>query len=228
MLELRKRRGWSQEQLSELLKTSMGRGSVTMIRRWEKSERTIPQDIGVFLGELALEERFPTDRFLGDTTYEEPPEGSPDPTLASGDSAPPPPPTSAGGQAAGQLPLHAGGGVYARVCEELWELIATSVGMVGAVTGSKNLQADGRIILADKEALGKAWGKLAETNDTFRRMLTSLNSSGAWLEVALVTGITAGKVMRNHQQPELPASTEGNGDGEGRVVPFASAASELA
>ena len=118
--------------------------------------------------------------------------------------------------------------MYARVCEELFELIATGVGLVGAVTGSEKLRIDGEIILADKKNLGKAYGKLAETNETFRNMLTGMHGGGAWLNVALVTGITAGKLMRNHQgakvvspPPDEPAE-EGvtlHGD-NGAVVHF--------
>jgi transcriptional regulator with XRE-family HTH domain len=202
---LRERQGWSQEALGELLKASMGKGSSTTVGKWEKGVRPVPQDVASFLGQLELEQAYPPpdefDRVL---------EGEHEPPLDSeasssrggnGDAVPPPPPPTreAAEAVAGQPPLLPGGNAYSRVCEELWELVATGLGMVGAVTGSESLRQDGLIIAADKQALGKAYGKLAETNDTFRRMLVGMTSGGAWTEVALVSGITFGKCYRSHQ-----------------------------
>lgn len=191
---LRTNRGWSRKQLLELVNGSLakayGANPDRTIGRWERGERNIPDDVSAFLLELQLEDSLGGYRTV-EGEHEHPDEPGP-----VDDSVPPPPPDQPQLQA--QLPLP-GGGHYARVCEELWEMVATGVGMLGAVTGSEALQADGRIILADKEALGKAYGKLAQTNQTFQRMLVGMTSSGAWMEVALVTGVTAGKMMRSHQ-----------------------------
>ncbi len=189
--ELRQRNGWTQKQIAELLNSSLERKYTNgTIGSWENEKRRVPAEVERLLAGLELERAFPLEPPpLDGETIE--PDGGPD------DSAPPPPP---GSESRGQLPLPTGGDPrFARVCEELWEMVATGVGMVGAVTGSEALRRDGEIILADKQALGKAYGKLAETNATFRRMLTSMTSGGAWLEVALVSGVTAGKMMRSHQ-----------------------------
>lgn len=204
----REEQGWTQDELAKLLKASIGKGSSTTVGKWESGQRPVPEDVAALVARLELESAFPGENGgqpsgtaeeqygLGDA--EPLGFGSPPVEGAQGDSAPPPP-GAAHEVAAGQLPLP-GGTTYARVCEELWELIATGTGMVGAVTGSEGLRRDGEIILADKVALGRAWGKLAETNDTFRRMLLGATSSGAWLEVALVSGITFGKCYRSHQE----------------------------
>ena len=220
---IRERNEWTQAQLSDLLKATFdGKYSGTQVGRWEKGTSKIPDSVASFLVELEIGEGFGVD-FGADAGVEPGSDAREDPVS---DSAPPPPPDAGIGNIGALLPS---GGIYARVCEEMWELVATGIGMAGAVTGSETLQADGRIILEDKQALGKAYGKLAETNETFRRMLTGMTSSGAWLEVALVSGITAGKLMRNHQsarqqdrqqpQDDFEVATE-----DGRVVPFAAEA----
>lgn len=217
--DFRKRQGWTQAQLANLLNKGLDRQyDGTAVGRWENEKRPIPDYVESFLDSLELET-------AAAATFGPPTEAQAAAldsegfqSREPGDSAPPPPPGDAEGKPVGQLPLP-GGGVHARVCEELWEMVATGVGLVGAVTGSDAMRRDGEIILADKEALGRAWGKLAETNDTFRRMLLSMTSGGAWLEVAMVTGITAGKLVRNHQQPSDGSSAqpsepeEGGGDG---------------
>jgi DNA-binding XRE family transcriptional regulator len=194
----REEQGWSQDELGKLLKAAVGKGSGTTVGKWENDQRPVPEEVSALVVQLQLDAAMPgepplDEEALGLHSEAPPVEGG------TGDSAPPEPSDPSRGTApAGQLPLP-GGGSYARVCEELWELIATGVGMVGAVTGSEGLRSDGEIILADKQALGRAWGKLAETNDTFRRMLLASTTSGAWLEVAMVSGITFGKCYRSHQ-----------------------------
>ena len=214
--ELRRYRdehGWTQDQLGELLKQAIGKGSGTTVGKWEKGQRPVPEDVERFLAQLALNEAYP-DQEPGLGAYEEPPldSGLSSSRGGSGDTVPPEPPGERSREAeatAAQAPLSSGGTTYARVCTELWELVATGVGMVGAVIGSDNLRRDGEIILADSPALGRAWGKLAETNDTLRRILLGATSGGAWVEVAMVTGITSGKIIRAHQEAarrELEAS----------------------
>jgi transcriptional regulator with XRE-family HTH domain len=193
----REEQGWSQDELAKLLKASVGKGSSTTVGKWENGTRPVPEDVAALVAKLQLESAFP-----GEPPLDEAPLGLDSeaaPVEGAGDTAPPEPGEQRESAPAGQLPLP-GGGSYARVCEELWELVATGVGMVGAVTGSPGLRRDGEIILADKQALGRAYGKLAETNDTFRRMLLGATSGGAWLEVAMVSGITFGKCYRSHQE----------------------------
>ncbi len=186
---LRDHKGWTRRQLSEMLNAALDRKyNSETIGGWERGDRNVPKNVEVFLTELEVEQ---LSEALPD--FDAPPPEAPG---RSSDSFPP----GEGGEVRAQLPLP-GGGAYARVCTELWELVATGVGMVGVALDSENLRRDGQIIDADKEALGRAYGKLAEQNDTFRRMLVGMTTGGAWLEVALVTGVTAGKIMRQHQEP---------------------------
>lgn len=210
----------TQRQLNELINKSLDRKGRNSVGRWERGERAIPADVETFLTNLEFE---------GDQFQVTDPDGREVPFEPLGDTPPPPPPGVSGEQVAGQLAGLVGASGYARVCEELWELVATGVGMVGAVTGSDALRKDGEIIAHDKAALGKAYGKLAEQNATFRNMLAGMTGGGAWLEVALVSGITAGKLMRNHQTarpapadmaPQAEAEPAGNGRmyGDGAVI----------
>ncbi len=197
----REERGWTQDQLGSLLKETVGKGSGTTVGKWEKGQRPVPPEVESFLARLALEEAYPSsDGRTAEGSYEEPLDSPASSVEGDRDTAPSPPGDRDTAEVvAGQAPLP-GSSSYARVCEELWELVATGVGTVGAVTGSESLRRDGEIIHADSPALGRAWGKLAETNDTFRRILLGATSGGAWVELALVSGITAGKIVRSHQE----------------------------
>lgn len=207
----REEQGWTQDELGKLLKASVGKGSGTTVGKWEAGTRPVPDDVAALVAQLQLDAAMPGDKpldeaalGLGENGHHEVGFGAPPVEGSAGDTAPPEPEAAArsggAGQAeAGQLPLGAST-TYTKVCRELWELVATGVGMIGAVTGSEALRRDGELILADSEALGRAWGKLAETNDTFRRILLASTTSGAWLEVAMVTGITGGKLYRSHQE----------------------------
>ena len=191
---IRKALGLSEAKGAELLASSLGRGvSRTTLQNMEKRER-VPDDVAALLGSLAP---------AGTLDGLEPEQGygtgdgaAGIPLSAREDTAPGGAAASAGAAA----PVLFDGGAYAKICTEFWELIATGVGMVGAATGNPTLQRDGLIIDADKEALGAAWGKLAETNEVFRRMIQASEQQGAYLAVALATGTTVGKVWRNHQE----------------------------
>jgi len=192
----REEQGWSQDELGRLLKASRGKGSGTTVGKWEQEKRPVPDDVAALVAKLQLEAAFPDEEPLREDAFqlgsEAPPvEGS------EGDTAPSEPEATAA--PGGQLPL-SGAGSYGRVCTELWEMVATGIGMIGAATGSEALRRDGEIILADSPALGRAFGKLAETNDTFRRMLLGATSGGAWLEVAMVGGMTGARMYRSHQE----------------------------
>jgi hypothetical protein len=105
-----------------------------------------------------------------------------------------------------QAPMSSSG-IYTRACVDLWGMIAMIVSSAGALSKSAALMQDGFTIDADKQALGRAWGKLAESNETFRKMLVSATSGGAYLEVILVTSTTAGKLFQNHHA-RRPIETE--------------------
>lgn len=203
--KLRERRKWSQGDLADAINAALGRnygsGSVSP---WETGKRKIPDDVSTFLDELAISTALPDD-----------PE--PDPLAGArgvaADSTP-----RAGADDVhlppSQSTTFGGGGAYVKACTELWEIIASGVGMVGAATGSQAMMLDGQIIATDAPALGEAWGRLAEQNETFRKMLLSMTEGGAWLQVALVTGTTVSKCYQGHAQLalEAKATAEANGD----------------
>lgn len=186
----RERQGMSQAKVAEILNGVLDRkyGSAT-VSAWENEKRPIPEAASVFLDELALAQALP------------PPNGG------QPDNAPP---AAGAGPVAADLPpgddgLHvsllAGGGTaYARVCEDLWQTIAVGVTLTGSVIGNKAVERDGQIIEAQKKELGRAYGHLAETNETFRNMLKGMTTSSAWLEVSLVTGQTVGLMLKNHAE----------------------------
>lgn len=200
---LRKRLELSQGELGQVIGNALGRDrpySQASVKDWEMGRRPAPAEVDVFLAGLSVAGEVPD----GDTPATD------EPAQLAADSAPSPGP---GDSTTSQPVLGSGGGLLARACEDLWEMIATGVGMIGAATGSEPLMADGAIIAADKKALGEAWGKLAETNETFRRMLVSMTEGGAWLQVAMVTGTTVSKCYQSHMAyaAHLAAQAETNG-----------------
>lgn len=182
--DFRERQGLSQAKLADLINGPLGkRYTSSTISRWEKASAPIPGHVSAYLDALAIESDLPDLGTLGGDTGQ---------TFAG------PEDTAPGGTDFSPSITVATSGAFTRVCTEMWELIGVTVGMTGAAIGSDSLRKDGEIIDQDKVALGKAYGKLAETNETFRRMLTGMTSGGAWLEVCLVTGGTVGKMWRNH------------------------------
>lgn len=183
---MRERLGLSQDKLaSAFLNPTLDRKySSATVSAWELGHKPIPGPVSAFLDQLEMEQAL-GDGFLSD--HQEPPPRD--------DDRPDDIPPSDLFEPQGVIgPTN----IYARTCEELWQMIAMGVGLTGAVLGSERLQQDGAIIDGDKKALGKAYGKLAETNETFRKMLVGATSSGAWLEVCFVTGQTAAKIWHNH------------------------------
>lgn len=203
----REEQGWSQDELGRVLKAALGKGSGTTVGKWENEQRPVPEDVAAMVASLQLEAAFPDEKPLDEDAFALGSE--PAPVEGHGGDTAPPEPGERSREAApvGQTPLPGGSG-YAKVCRELWELIATGVGMIGGATGSETLRKDGEILYADSAALGQAWGKLAETNDTFRRILLGATGGGAWLELALVTSMTGTKLYRNHQQAAIERAAE--------------------
>jgi len=196
--KFRERRGLDRADLADLLNRSLGKQYRTeAVSRWERGEggRPVPRAVQAFLEDLAVSGGIAGD--LDAATITPPPAGAADELEhnldgpPAGDTAPGPGPTPQPAQIAGP-------NLYARTSEEQWEMIAMGLGMIGAATGSHALIADGQIIAADKTALGAAYGRLAETNDTFRRMLVGMTEGGAWLQVAMVTGTTVSKCWQSH------------------------------
>lgn len=192
---IRQHMGLSQNRLAAVLRDAVGVGSRTTVRDWESGKANVNPEVAAFL-QAVVEGR--------EEAPEPPPLGKPGrpPSSPSDDTAPPPP--SDPPRPPAQSPLFQDSAAIAKVCEQLFEMIATGVGMIGAAVGNDSLRRDGLIILDDKQALGQAWGKLAETNDTFRNMLLSADRQGAYLAVALATGTTAGKIWQNHATAQRP------------------------
>jgi transcriptional regulator with XRE-family HTH domain len=188
---LREQLGLTQEQLADALNESLGRKYVAnTISRWETGNRGIPSDVSVFLDAIALNDALPEPGATVESSAPERGSQGRQEDTAPTDSSQGPVPFSSSG-------------AYKKACTELWAIVASGVGMAGAATGNMKLMQDGALIDQDKAALGDAWGKLAETNETFRNMLVGMTSGGAWMQVALVTGTTVGKIWQNHAQPEL-------------------------
>lgn len=210
--KLRERRGLERAELADAINAAIGTDyTADSIARWERG-REPAKKVTAFLEELAVSE-FGGDLGLDDADL--PLVGVP-PGADTGSSDDVPP----GPGPLPQVPVTSGRGAWVKACEELWEMIATGVGMMGAATGNLALVNDGAIIAQDKAALGAAWGKLAETNETFRRMLVGMTEGGAWLQVAMVTGTTFSKCWQGHsaytahqrqqaQQPPTPEPPDG-------------------
>lgn len=196
--ELRERRDWSQSDLSKALNLALGRNYGTgSISNWETGKRPIPKHVSTFLDELVMADALEASANGSGPPFIEPSYEPPDDERQPAETTPSVAEDVAPG--APQQALVSQRSLYEKACIELWEMIAAGVGMVGAATGSQALVLDGQIILGDREALGRAWGKLAETNDTFRKLLVSMTEGGAWLQVALATGTTVSKCWQSHQ-----------------------------
>lgn len=191
---IQSRYGWSNKQLADLVNGALDRKyDGSKMSQWRNDRAAIPTDVAAFLA--GLDETPPPTEDLTDFGIIEHPE----------DTAP------GGGSIPDRKPLAlASSGIYARTCEEFFELISTAVGMIGGALGNQAIMQDGLIIYGDKAELGKAWGKLAENNETFRRLLMATDKQGAYLAVALATGTTVGKIWRNHAtQPPGPENLHG-------------------
>jgi transcriptional regulator with XRE-family HTH domain len=181
---LRSKLGLTQTKFAELIAGPLGRKySGNSIGKWENEGNPIPEPVAAYLESLAMELEL-----TGQIPIIEPLD---DPVFVSEDTAP-------GGGSGPVLAVDLSGR-YERICTELFELVATGTGMVGAAMGNDKVMKDGLIIHNDRVELGKAYAKLAETNETFRRMLGGVTSGGAVLQVCLVTGTTVGAIWRNHQ-----------------------------
>jgi transcriptional regulator with XRE-family HTH domain len=186
----RERRNLSRAELAELINSSLNRSySAETVSRWERNARPISRPVATLIEQLTVSGGLSGNADPYPDSAAEPPSFSFPEDTAPGDSHP---------QADVQAPILSGSSAWAKACEELWEMVAAGLGMAGAAIGNHALVADGAIIAADARALGEAYGRLAETNETFRRMLVGMTEGGAWVQVALVTGTTASKCWQSH------------------------------
>ena len=185
----RDRLGMTQEAFGRMLGDALGRRyGADNVGKWERGTIKVPRPVATLL-------EYGADDTIAATAADAKAGRGQQPTFTIEDSAP-----AADGPeiAAGNGPTLFGGAQYAKICEQFFELIATGVGMVGAGIGNETIKRDGEIILANKQQMGAAYGKLAETNEVFRNLLLSSDRQGAYLAVALATGTTAGEIWRNH------------------------------
>ena len=198
---LRKRMSLTQKELGHIIAVGLGRGETATaenVGRWERGDRPIPAEIVSFMEIMGEGGEWPTQEgtpLTGETN-----KGG---WKKKEDTEPVMPGTVERGS-----PLIAVGGSYADICTQLWVIIATGVGMLGAAIGSAALMGDGQIIDKNSRALGEAYGKLAEKNEAFRNMLVASDKQGAYLAVGLVTGTVVAEIWRNHAYTH-PVDVEG-------------------
>lgn len=185
---LRERNNWKQKDLAQLLNNALDRRySTGRISTWETGKEPIPEHVDIFLSELAASAGLMDDEPRITPANDDSSGGDSVPEQNTEPSEP-------------RQQLLSKGSPYQEACEQLWEIIATGVGIWGAAFGSEALVKDAAIIDADKAKLGLAYAHLAETNKTFRNMLVGMTTGGAWLEVAMVTGGVCSKMWRSHQE----------------------------
>lgn len=85
----------------------------------------------------------------------------------------------------------------------MFELLGVTLGAEKVITDRNGmkislLEMDGRIIASHADQLGKAWARLAEQNAWVARILRSMTTGGAWVEVATVSSATVLDIYRNH------------------------------
>jgi transcriptional regulator with XRE-family HTH domain len=203
LAQFRSESGVSQKEFAELLNEALDMHySGSQVSQWERGVKNIPsyvQDVILSLmGNPPESTPSPEGRATGET---------PETASSRRPDIPPTPPEDF--QLRNPLPVPQGSPLEA-VAVEMFRGIGQTVEMIGAFTGGPKiisvqggpnisiLELDGRTISADAESLGKAWAHLAETNTWVARVLTSLTTGGAWVEVIMATSGTAFKVYQNH------------------------------
>jgi transcriptional regulator with XRE-family HTH domain len=204
MSEFRNAAGLSQAEMASILNDilDMHYGSNT-ISRWEKERTSIPGYVS------------DTIEALRDGGMTAPPptiNGTPQAEMYPPTEAPFRKPDSAPKRPAGVsiLPTADATPVLQQAAVEMWrgiggmlELLGVTLGAPKVITDANNmkislLEMDGRIVAAHAEPLGHAWARLAEQNAWVARILKSMTTGGAWVEVASATSATFLDVYRNH------------------------------
>lgn len=190
--------GLKQRDVADMLNGAMGRAYTgNVISVWERGDRPIPQDVLAFFTEGAS------------TPPDEPAEGVSSSPLAeptpspSGEDVPP---TPQGPRTT--LALVPNDPALAKACEELWDMIGFSLVIFGQGLGKPALRNDGQIICGWEDGAGKhtgmkrelgvAYGKLAERNRTFQRIVVALSQESVWAEIAVVTVKLCKAMYDNH------------------------------
>lgn len=165
--------------------------SVTTVGRWERDQRHVPEKVLAFMEgrDTDASPPPPTAPLPGEAADDMPPR---DPAAAQSDDAGPHQPASS------IKPLGLTSQAYEKACIDLWQMIGWGVQLAGQGVGNPVVASDGAIIQQQADDLGKAYGKLAEQNDTFRRLIMGLTQGGIWVEVTGVTVKLAMTIAQNH------------------------------
>lgn len=198
--EWREQQGLKQRDVADLLNEPLGRkytGNVVSV--WERGDRPIPSDVLEFLttgGSAPVKPEAMTEEGHVTTHDPAPP--------ASGD-VPPLAPTTAGKPS---LALVAHDPALAKACEELWDMFGFSLVAIGSGFDKPAIRNDGQIICGWEDSggkhpgmkrdLGVAYGKLAERNRTFQRIVLALSQESVWAEVTVVTTKLCIAMYQNH------------------------------
>jgi hypothetical protein len=178
-----------------LLTDALGKGHAQgSVLRWERGERPVPRTVVDYLAGN------------GGTHIPESPGGD-------GAAAPPPgedlPPRAQPDSKPALVPAVTGG-EYAKACEDLWDMVGFGLVAAGTGLGRPALKNDGYLICGWEDASGKheglkrelgvAYGKLAERNRTFQRIVLAMSQESVWAEVIIVTGKLAQQMYANHMR----------------------------
>jgi transcriptional regulator with XRE-family HTH domain len=194
--EWRKGQGLTQQEVATILNGALGTNYRDYkIGHWENEKRKIPAHVLDFLAGGAA-----STTAVGEESAASP--GTP----APGEDLPP---RAQPDSKPALLPVLSGG-EYAKACEDLWDMIG--FGLVAAGTGLQRpaIRNDGYIICGWEDASGKheglkrelgvAYGKLAERNRTFQRLVIALSQESVWAEVVIVTAKMGQQMYANHMR----------------------------
>jgi transcriptional regulator with XRE-family HTH domain len=217
----------TQQQLVEHLERNIGlKVSSSTVGRWENDQTHTPERVIAYLeGRITDDDQAPP---------QAPPEGA--------QAVPPPmgedlPPGSFGDETRAQerepiRPLQITSQLYEKACVDLWDMIGFGFVVAGQGLGRRVIYDDGLIIQANKQELGRAYGKLAEQNETFRRVIVGMTQGGVWVEVVGVTVKLGMQLAQNHQrvaqqpppEPEPQPEPEPAASKDGAAAPHQQAA----
>jgi hypothetical protein len=206
LLEWRRMSALSRKQAAEILSDILERPvSQAVVNNWESAKTRVPDDAAMVI------------RGLRDGQVIKPPPSAEGPRVGRPPKQERQPDESPlapeGGRVISLIP--AGTPPLEEICTEMWLGIGGMIELMGAmgervvslpIPGTTPVQyekislisMDGRIVRTDAEALGKAWARLAQQNAFVERILRSMSTGGAWIEVAFVTSQTMLKVYSNH------------------------------
>lgn len=189
--EWRESKGLTQGQVAEFVNETLMLTepiSGNNIGYYERERQRIPADIAAFFDQIVAT---PDDVIDGLEIPEPKPRR---PRKPKEQDEAPQAPVGSGQQT---LPFDPGR-TYTQACTELWRIVALGFSGWGMLFQKPVYIDDGKLIDQQAAALGEAWGKAAEQNETLKRWVGSLSEGGVWVQVSIVTGQLAGSLAQNH------------------------------